>query len=166
MLSEGVRRELQMIYDAHRWDRTVLVLPPLHSYLATVDSDSLIQLFPRCVWADSLHRELFTDSPAVADLLERIRAIAHLPVETRRTLSDLSARDKAYPVDLMPVAQHLETEAEVGLVFNQEDEATRYYAFWQMYRASAIRGVRYRQGDKSTSNCWKLAHCYRDARSR
>jgi hypothetical protein len=29
-----------------------------------------------------------------------------------------------------------------------------------MFRASAIRGVRYRQGDKSTSNCCKLAHSY------
>ena len=160
MLSEGVRLELQMIYDAHRWDRTVLVLPPQHSPLPMIDNDSLIQLFPRCVWADSLHREPFTDSPVVADLLERMRAIARLPVETRRTLSDLAARDKAYPVDLVPVAQHLETEAELGSVFNQEDEATRYYAFWRMFRASAIRGVRYRQGDKSSSNRCKLAHSY------
>jgi hypothetical protein len=45
-------------------------------------------------------------------------------------------------------------------VFNQQDEATRYYAFWQMFRASAIRGMRYRQGDKSTSNRCKLAHSY------
>jgi hypothetical protein len=160
MLSEGVRRELQMIYDAHRWDRTVLVLPPLHSYLQTINKDSLIQMFPRFVWADFLHREPFTDSPVVADLLERMRAIARLPVETRRTLSDFSARDKAYPVDLMSVAQHLETQAQLGSVFNQEDEATRYYAFWQMFAASAIRGMRYRQGDNSTSNRCQFAHSY------
>lgn len=67
MLSEGVRLELQMIYDAHRWDRTVLVLPPQHSPLPMIDNDSLIQMFPRCVWADSLHQELFTDSPVMAD---------------------------------------------------------------------------------------------------
>jgi hypothetical protein len=60
----------------------------------------------------------------------------------------------------MPVAQHLETAAQLGAVFNQEDEATRYYAFWQMFRASGIRGVRYRQGDKSASNRCKLARSY------
>jgi hypothetical protein len=160
MLSEGVRLELQMIYDAHRWDRTVLLLPPQRGPLPAIDNDSLIQMFPRCVWADSLHRELFTDSSVVTDLLERMRAIARLPVETRRTLSDLPARDKTYPVDLVSVAQHLETEAQLGAVFSQENEATRYYAFWQLFRASAIRGMRYRQGDKSTSNCCKLACSY------
>lgn len=161
MLSKGVRVELQMIYDACRWDRTVLVLPPQHSYLRMIDNDSLIQMFPRCVWADALHYESLTSSPLVADLLERIHAIARLPVETRRTFSELSARDKAYPVDLLAVAQHLETEAELGsVVFNQEDQARRYYAFWQMFRASAIRGVKYKQGDRSASNRCKLAHSY------
>jgi hypothetical protein len=158
MLSEGVRRELQMIYDLHRWDRTVLVLPPLHSYEETVDNDSLIQMFPRCVWADSLHEEPLTASPMIVDLLERIRAIARLPVETRCTLSDVRARDKAYPIDLLPIAEHLETEAMLGSLV--DDDTARYYGFWQMFRASAIRGVSYKQGTKSTSNLCKLAHSY------
>ena len=160
MLSEGVRLELQMIYETNRWDRTVLLLPPLHTYLSTVDNDSLIQMFPRCIWADSLHHEPFTDSPVIKDLLERIRVIASLPLETRRTLCDLATRDKAYPVDLLPIAQHFETTAQLGSVFNQEDETTRYYAFWQMFRAAGIRGVRYKQGDESTSNRCKWAHSY------
>jgi hypothetical protein len=63
MLTDGVRLELQMIYNAHRWDRTVLLLPPQNSFLQLIDNDSLIQMFPRCVWADTLHQEPFADSP-------------------------------------------------------------------------------------------------------
>lgn len=159
MLLKGVRLELQMIYDANRWDRTVLLLPPQHSF-QLVDNDPLIQMFPRCVWADSLHQELFTESPVMTDLLERMRAIASLPIEIRRTLRDLSARDKAFPVNLVPVGEYLESQAELGSLFNQDNDTTRYYAFWQMFRAAAIRGVRYRQGDKSTLNRGKLAHSY------
>ncbi|HEX7335338.1 MAG TPA: hypothetical protein VF290_27850 [Pyrinomonadaceae bacterium] len=160
MLTEGVRLELQMIYDAHRWDRTVLLLPPFNSYLSTIDNDSLIQMFPRCIWADSLHHEHFTDSPVIKDLLERIRVIARLPLETRRTLRDLAMRDKAYPIDLIPIAQHFETTARLGSVFNEKDETTRYYAFWQMFRAVGIRGVRYNEGDKSSTNRCEWAHSY------
>jgi len=31
MLSDGVRLELEMIYRLQRWDRTVLVLPPIET---------------------------------------------------------------------------------------------------------------------------------------
>jgi hypothetical protein len=160
MLSEGVRLELQMIYDAQRWDRAVLVLPPLRSYLETIDSDGLIQMFPRCVWADALHTRPLAESLAIADLLGRIRAIAAAPVETRRALKPPSARDAAYPIDLMPLAEHLEREVQLASVFNQDDESTRYYAFWRLFRASAIRGLRFQQGDTSASNRRSLARCY------
>jgi hypothetical protein len=160
MLSEGVRLELQMIYAAQRWDRTVLVLPPQNGPFPLIDKDSSIQMFPRCIWADALHQEPISKSPVVVDLLERIRAIVRLPVETRRTLIDPPARDKAYPVDLTSVAEYLETQAELGAVFNHEDETTRYSAFWQTFRAAAIRAVRYIGGDRSFDNCSKLVRSY------
>src|SRR6185295_8065562 len=160
MLSVGVRLELQMIYDAQRWDRTVLVLPPFRSCLQTIDSDLLIQMFPRCIWADALHTRPLAESPAIADLLARIRAIAAVPIETRRALKPRSARDAAHPINLMPLAEHLEREVQLASVFDQDDEATRYYAFWRLFRASAIRGLRFRQGDTSASNRRSLARCY------
>ena len=160
MLSDGVRLELQMIYDVQRWDRTVLVLPPLDSYLATIDNDPLIQMFPRCIWADSLHDESLTDSPVMTDLLARIRAIAAVPVETRRGLIDPAMRQHAFPIELLPVAEHLEMRAQLGATFNEDSRATRYYGFWQMFRAAAIRGVRNRQGDVSPENVCSLARCY------
>ena len=45
----------------------------------TIDNDNLIQMFPRCIWADSLHDKPLVGSPVIADLLERVRAIAALP---------------------------------------------------------------------------------------
>jgi len=123
----------------------------------------LIQMFPRCIWADSLHREYFSDSPMVADLLDRIRQLARVPIETRRTLRESTARDQAFPIDLLPIAEHLESQATTASIldqFNNSDESTRYYAFWQMFRASTIRGIRYNQGDKSDYNRSKLAQSY------
>lgn len=159
-LSEGVRYELQTIYDTHRWDRTVLVLPPQQSIFPLIDNDPLIQMFPRCIWADLLHEKSLSDFPIVADLLQRMRAIADLPLETRRGLNGASERDKAYPIDLVHVAEYFETEVQIGSFFQQDSQAKRYYAFWQMMRASGIRGVKYQQGDKSTSNRCKLARSY------
>src|SRR5262249_44788201 len=52
MLGEGVRLELEGIKRGRRWDRTVLLLPPLESPLAMLDNDPLIQMFPRCIWMD------------------------------------------------------------------------------------------------------------------
>jgi len=158
MLGSGVRLELEMIYKASLWDRAVLVLPPLDCPLATIDNDSLIQLFPRCIWADSLHDNPLTQSPVIQDLLHRVRSIASLPVEQRRQLRSREARDKAYPVDLLPVAQHFESEAKSASVFGIADNRTRYYAFWQMFRAAGIRGVRYQQGDRSKHNRAELAY--------
>jgi hypothetical protein len=160
MLSAGVRLELQMIYDAQRWDRTVLLLPPLRGYLETIDSDGLVQMFPRCLWADALHTEPLAQSPVIADLLARIRAIAAAPIETRRALKPRSRRDAAYPIDLMPLAEHLEREVRLASVFDRGDETTRYYAFWRLFRASAIRGLRFQEGDTSASNRRSLAHAY------
>jgi hypothetical protein len=153
-----VRLELEMIYNAGRWDRTVLVLPPLDSPLATIDNDGLIQLFPRCIWADSLHHTPMTESPVIQDLMHRVRSIASLPDEQRRRLRNQPTRDKAYPVDLLAVAQHFESEAKLASVFGTADNRTRYYAFWQMFRAAGIRGVRHQQGDRSKQNRAGLAY--------
>src|SRR5204863_102494 len=84
------------------WDRTVLLLPPLRSYLAVIDSDPLIQMFPRCVWADSLHTDPLPDAPVVRDLIARMAAIAALADADRARLTDRSVRDAAFPIDLRP----------------------------------------------------------------
>ena len=160
MMGFGVRRELQMIYDAGRWDRTVLVLPPLNSVLAVIDNHPLVQMFPRCIWADSFHQEPLSSSPVITDLLHRLREIAALPVERRRELVEPSARDLAYPIDLEPVARHLEDQAQMSSLFHQDDRSTRYYAFWQMFRAAAIRGNRFKLGDDSLSNRCLIARSY------
>jgi hypothetical protein len=159
-LSPGVRIELQMIHDARRSDRTVLLLPPQQSPLATVDNDQLVQLFPRCLWLDALHREPLAASPVIADLLERTRAIAQLPAEARRALRDPAARDGAFPVSLEHVAEHLEREAMLGSVFGGDEAVTRYYAYWQLFRAVSIREATYQRGDRSTTNRCRIAHAY------
>jgi hypothetical protein len=78
----------------------------------------------------------------------------------RRRLIDPIARDEAYPIDLMSVAQYLETTADLRSVFDAKDKTTRYYYFWEMFRASGIRVYKYRQGDTSYSNCHRLAYDY------
>jgi hypothetical protein len=160
MLSPGVRDELQMIYDAQRWDRTVLVLPPPEGSLATIDNDGIVQMFPRCVWADSLHEVSFVASPVITDLLERLRGMAQLPAEARRALRNPRARDEAFPIDLGHVAEYLESQAQLGSVFGGDDARTRYYAFWQMFRAAAIRALDYQRGDRSVTTRCRLAHSY------
>jgi len=159
-LSSGVRLELQMIYAARRWDRTVLVLPPLESLVSTIDSDDIVQMFPRCVWADSLHDEPLTASPIITDLMERVAGIARLPAKKRRELRDPGARDQAFPVDLGRAAEYLENEARLSSIFHGDDARTRYYAFWQMFRAAAIRFIEFERGDRSPTNRCRIAHAY------
>jgi hypothetical protein len=161
MLSDGVRFELETAYRANRWDRTVLLLPPLKSPFAVIDNDPLIQMFPRVIWMDSFHTDSLTDPPVIKDLLARMARIVALDEANRRELVDLKARDAAYPVDLMPIAAHLEQEAEMGSVFGEQDDRTRYYGFWQLFRAASIRGHRMRAGDDSFSNRSKLSSAYR-----
>jgi hypothetical protein len=107
-----------------------------------------------------LHRESLVASPVITDLLERVRAIAQLPAEARRTLRDPRARDEAFPVDLGHVAEFLENQAQLGSAFGGDDARTRYYAFWQMFRAAAIRGMQYQRGDRSVTTRCRLAHSY------
>src|SRR5262249_55261766 len=124
------------------------------------DNDELIQMFPRCVWADAMHRTPITAAPVIVDLMERVRALAGLPAEKRRRLVDRDARDAAYPIDLVQVAIQLERDAEMGSIFHGDDKNTRYYSFWKMFRAAGIRGVRYMKGDRTTENRMKLAKLY------
>jgi tetratricopeptide (TPR) repeat protein len=152
MLSEGVRFELQKAYELGRWDRTVLVLPPLRSPFAVIDSDSLVQMFPRCIWADSLHTEAVTDAYVMKDLLARIEGIVSLPDEERRQLVDPALRDEAFPIDLAAVAKAYELEARLGSMADDEDDRLRYYGFWQLFRAASIRGVLMERGDDSFAN--------------
>lgn len=160
MLSGGVRFELDTAFGMGRWDRTVLVLPPLDSPLAVVDSDPIIQLFPRCIWADEFHSRSLTDSPLVTDLIARMAAIAALPEDERLPLIDRRARDEAFPVDLSPIAHHYEVSALLGSHNQDEDKRVRYYGFWELFRATSIRGVLMMNGDDSFANRSRMADAY------
>ncbi len=160
MLSEGVRFELDLAYRMNRWDRTVLLLPPLKSFLAVIDSDPLVQMFPRCIWMDSFHGESLTASPVVRDLITRMSQIAALPDGDRRRLTDRAARDEAYPIDLLPIAERYESSAMWSSQWQDEDDRVRYYGFWKLFRAGSIRGVRMLRGDDSFDNRVKLSSAY------
>lgn len=160
LIGEGVRLELEMIFKRGRWDRTVLLIPPLDSPFSPIDSEAIVQLFPRCVWADELHRMSFTDSPMVSDLIDRVRTISALPMKQRRLVIDRDARDAAYPVDMLPLAEELEWAAQAASVFGGHSGKTRYYGFWRMYRAAGIRCLRYSDGDRSAENRARLAYLY------
>ncbi|HYC89538.1 MAG TPA: hypothetical protein VEO54_10040 [Thermoanaerobaculia bacterium] len=122
-----MRYELQTAYELGRWDRTVLVLPPLHSHLDVIDSDSLLQMFPRVIWADTLHTESLTDAFVLKDLLARIDAIAALPDEERRRLIDPVLRDEAFPIDLESIAQAYELQTRMEAMQQDGDDRLRYY---------------------------------------
>jgi hypothetical protein len=160
VLTPGVRFELEIAYKTGRWDRTVLVLPPLQGALEVIDSDPLIQMFPRCVWADTLHTEPIVDAPVMADLIARIETITALPEEERRRLADRALRDERFPVDLRQIAESYEFSAAMDSQWQDEDERVRYYGFWRLFRAASIRGARMLQGDDSFENRSKLNGSY------
>jgi hypothetical protein len=160
MLSEGVRFELDTAYRMNRWDRTVLLLPPMKSYLPVLDSDPLIQMFPRCIWMDSFHTEALADSPVIKDLLTRMAEIAALPEEDRRRFIAPAARDEAYPVDLLPLALHYRNDVAWSSQWQDEDDRVRYYGFWKLFRAASILGARMMKGDDSFDNRSALSSAY------
>ena len=51
-------------------------------------------------------------------------------------------------------------ETPLGSIFGSDDARSRYYAFWQMFRAVAIRGVQYQRGDRSTTIRTRIAHSH------
>lgn len=160
MLSGGVRTELEQAYAARRWDRTVLVLPPVDGPFAPIDSEAIIQMFPRGIWANALKTESFVDSPVIADLLARMGAITALPAAERLALRDPVARDRAFPIDLMLLAKHYEFDAQLRSLQQDTDPRARYEGFWTMFRASAIRGEALLRGDDSDSNRMRMADLY------
>jgi hypothetical protein len=162
MITPGVRFELETAYRTDRWDRTVVILPPQDSPLALLDKDPLVQMFPRCLWADSLHNEALADVPVLKDLLARIDALARLPDDERRRLTDRAARDQACAIDLRPVADAYENDARWSTLAHDKDPRLRYYAFWQLFRAASIRGALMMKGDDSFDNRSHLSSAYRD----
>lgn len=166
MLSEGVRFELETAYRLGRWDRTVLVLPPLDGPFEVLDSDPVIQLFPRCAWANSLHTTPLIEQDVIKDLVARIAAILALPEDERRGLVQRGALDQEHPISLMPLAERYERDVTIDLTFGDQDsELLRYEAFWRLFRAGAIRGVAWQQGDRSDGNRIRLAEDYRQMSS-
>jgi hypothetical protein len=147
LLGPGVRAELEFAYQLGKWDRTVLVLPA--GQYSPVDSDPLVQMFPRCVWADSFHTSRLIDQPAVTDLVQRMRLLLELPEDVRRGLTTRGRLDSAYPIDLKPLARHYQTQVLISLAFQDQDAEMRYRTFWQLFRANAIHGIAWTQGDRS-----------------
>jgi hypothetical protein len=141
-LTPGVRFELDAVQRHRTWDRTVLILPPLESMIATLDNDPLIQMFPRCVWADELHQTPLVQTPQIEDLLHRIRDLAALADAVRSQLTDPAARRAAHPVDLLGLAIRLESRVMAQLALGGvEEPRERYYAFWTLFRAAALRAA-------------------------
>jgi hypothetical protein len=161
LLTWGVRYELETAYRLGRWDRTVLVLPPVDGNIEIVDSDPLIQMFPRCVWANAFHTRPLIDQYAITDLVSRIREILELPESERRDLVDQGTVDERYQVSLMPLAKAYENNVTIDLAFrDQDDEKVRYEAFWKLFRACSIRGVAWSKGDHSEGNLLAMADNY------
>ncbi len=149
MLSDAVRLELEAAFQANKWDKTVLLLPPQESYLELVDNNPLIQKFPRCIWMDDFHDKLLVEMPQISDLFARMGKIASLPDEERsRTVAQ--ERTKAFPVDLRPLAMHYENSAQWRSM--QQDTRSLYYGFWELFRVGSIRGLLMQSGDTSVEN--------------
>jgi hypothetical protein len=165
MIGEGARFELETAFRLRRWDRTVLVLPPLHSPFEVVDSDPVVQLFPRCVWADDFHDSNFVDSPVVADLVERLARIAAL-TEVRRTGDTATPGDAEFPpVELHRIIPALEARGEImGLYLSgaltAPNDYDEYYDFWSVFRAASLRTVDLANGDRSLDNRSRLIRDY------
>jgi hypothetical protein len=88
----------------------------------------------------------------IRDLIARIDAIAALPDEERRRLIDPVLRDEAFPIDLESIAQAYELQTRMEAMRQDDDARLRYYGFWQLFRASSIRGVLMSRGDDSFGN--------------
>ena len=154
MLAAGVRFELERAYNLGRWDRTVLVLPPLRSLIAPVDNDPLIQMFPFCVWADEFHTHQFFDLPVTKPMLKRLQALAALPPESLRALATPQARAAFMPLDFEAIARDLTREMRMSL---SDDESTHYYSFWTLFRAAALRSVLLAKGEATDEVLFSLA---------
>lgn len=159
-LTQGVRFELEAAYAAGRWDRTVVLLPSLHGLHGTLDSDPLIQLFPRCVWQDSLDRALPAQLPEFTDLMERLRAIAGLSEDARRQRMDRAGAIPPDTVNLIPLAESYESTADMSWTFAGDDDSALYYGFWRLFRAASIRELALKSGDRSPGNRLSLAQDY------
>jgi hypothetical protein len=157
MLGPGVRFELERAYHLGRWDRTVLVLPPLQSYFAPVDNDPLIQMFPLCVWADELHTRHFFDLAVTRPMLERLQALAALRLEDLRELTTPKTRAAFMPVDYEAVARELTRDMQFALTFKADDDRTHYYSFWNLFRAAALRSVLFTRGEVADDVVFGLA---------
>ena len=157
MLTSGVRFELERAYNLERWDRTVLVLPPLRSPFPTVDNDPLVQMFPFCVWADQLHTDQLFDLPIIKPMVERLHALTTLPPEELRALAAPEARAAFMPVNIEAIARELTRETRLALTFSTDDDRTHYYSFWNLFRAAALRSLLVAKGVATDELLFDLA---------
>jgi hypothetical protein len=158
MLRPGVRFELERAYRLGRWDRTVLVLPPLQSVITPVDNDPLIHMFPLCIWADELHTHQFFDLTVTRPMLERLQALAALSPEDARALTIPQARAAFMPLDMEAIAGELTNDTTLALTFRADDDRTHYYGFWNLFRSAALRGWLVAKGGARDQLFFDLAH--------
>jgi hypothetical protein len=139
-------------------------LPPPDGPYPTIDSDPLIQLFPRYVWADSLHNAQLAASPVLKDLLERLQATAELPEAGLRERQRDETGTGPHDIDLIPLASWYESAARAKLMFtypgDEDYDKTSYCIFWMLFRAASIRGQALLDGDDSAANKSALADDY------
>lgn len=139
MLSPAVQFELEQALESDAWDKTVLILPPPSSEMETIDGESIIRKFPRCIWADEFHTSDLGDSFLIRDLIERVTAINALPEEQRSLLADRELRLQRFPIDMELVAKSLEMTASWQSQYVDEDDRVKYYGYWYLFRANEIR---------------------------
>jgi hypothetical protein len=143
MLTEGVTYELKSCLRHDKEDQTVLILPPPNSFLKTIDDEELVQMFPRCIWANEFHKKNLFDSFVIADLLERIKKIGRLSKEKRMRLLNNVDRLSRYPITYRGVVEGYMNNALMAELsdLNDEDEEGWHYRFWSYFRASSILGL-------------------------
>jgi hypothetical protein len=142
-----------------------VILPPLTTSRSTLDSDPLIQMFPRCLWADdSTRAALLAESPVIKDLLERLRDITESPADARREQQSDTSATLRPAVDLVPLAKWYESTAFIDLAFSGQDDKDYDYrccrAFWLYFRAAAIRTRTLRRPGDPRADSASLAHDY------
>jgi hypothetical protein len=166
MLSPGVKSELYTCHKHNKNHQTVLILPPPQSSVRTIDDDKLIQMFPRCIWANEFFTIDLLDSFVIKDLLERIKVIGRLSKEERIKLLDPRERLLRYPITYSGVVEGYISHArraELGDLLNDENDKDDlwHYEFWDYFRAHSILTVRLMSGEmKIEQIAHELINCY------
>jgi len=172
LLSAGTRFELETCLSKSRVHHTVVVLDaPNHmrwqqSHTSADEGNELIQRFTRVVWADDLHKDVVGNF-AVKDLIDRARAIAASPRETRCGLIRSGTLNQEFPVRYEGVADEyifrsaLRAQSRTPWHADPwEDNWER--TFWGFHRAVLVMHATIALGLVKPEACAdRLVECYR-----